>query len=328
MKHSPVINRALVTITVLVLVVGFASVLRAYTAPTSTPPNGNVAAPINVGPVTQLKQGTLGALTGVFTSLWAIDYSSGTGKGLVVGPNGAFILDGTTPVAGRVLTQGPDGRALWGTGGTGSFPAGTNNQTIRYDGTTPVATGSVEVGSGGEVWMATLADNTLPNGYAPRTVCAETNGRLVICPGQGIQQGGQPNGNGNLQTVQSWQDFSIYITNQLGVGILAYAQLFSAGGQLEGASCADTLAHFNFGPLDNDPQNVRARLTQSASWNTGKCAAICNGWQCPGPVDNTMLGPYGPEFLIDYGQSLPANGPGKTYWIDPYFANGLFQVFR
>ena len=60
-------------IIVLVLVVGVSYASAAWTNPPSTPPNGNVDAPINVGSLLQVKSGSLGlgglALAGDFKFL-------------------------------------------------------------------------------------------------------------------------------------------------------------------------------------------------------------------------------------------------------------------
>jgi hypothetical protein len=289
MKHSLAINRTLAIIATFAIVVGFATVISAYQQPQQNPPAGNVLAPINVGSTTQLKQGPLstaiGAPTGLFTNLFAIDYSSGTGKGIAVSANGAYILDGTSPVAGRVLTQGSDGRALWATGGTGSFPAGTNNQTIRYDGTTPVATGSVEVGSGGEVWMATLQH--MPNiGPAREPVCALSDGQLVLCEPDVVQQGG----GGQLQPLYTWQ----HVPNPLD-------GMFNIGTP---HTCQQYLQASGFLPLNNDSQNVRARLSQGAPMQTGKCTAVGQNFD---------------EVLVDYNQVVTTTA---------VFDSGNMEVYR
>ena len=82
-----------------------------WTAPTATPPGGNVAAPINVGNFTQEKA----------AGLWLHG-------GLAV--DGNLIVATGTPVAGKVLTAvDGTGLATWGTGSGGSS---AGNIAIRY----------------------------------------------------------------------------------------------------------------------------------------------------------------------------------------------------
>ena len=89
------------------------SVLAAgsWTPPTATPPNDNVAAPINVGSITQEKA----------AGLWLHG-------GLAV--DGNLIIATGTPSAGKVLTAVDNtGTVMWGNGG-GSSGIGTVNIRI------------------------------------------------------------------------------------------------------------------------------------------------------------------------------------------------------
>ncbi len=77
-----------------VFVLGIASVTYGWTGPTASAPNGNVAAPINVGSTQQIKDGVLGvgglvvfgnsvlAADGGVTYLNFVTASGGTGYGL------------------------------------------------------------------------------------------------------------------------------------------------------------------------------------------------------------------------------------------------------
>ena len=73
--------------------------VRAWTEPTENPPNGNVGAPINTGPISQIKNGVLGVL-GLSTSY--------------------INVPGVVPAAGNVLTaQNASGQVAWAAGGGG-----------------------------------------------------------------------------------------------------------------------------------------------------------------------------------------------------------------
>ena len=74
--------------------------IYAWTEPTTVPPSGNVSAPINTGPIAQIKNGVLGVL-GLSTSY--------------------INVPGTVPAAGNVLTaQNASGQVAWAAGGGGS----------------------------------------------------------------------------------------------------------------------------------------------------------------------------------------------------------------
>ena len=74
-------------------------VVKAWTEPTGEPPGGNVGAPINTGPLAQIKSGVLGVLG---LSTYSIN------------------IPGTIPAAGNVLTaQNASGQVAWAAAATG-----------------------------------------------------------------------------------------------------------------------------------------------------------------------------------------------------------------
>lgn len=88
----------------LLVFLGFASVAHAqWTSPTATPPNGNVAAPVNIGSTTQNKAGALGV-----NSLGVFGPATVFGKLTAgcVGLGCAFSNGGPTPVLFEVSGQG------------------------------------------------------------------------------------------------------------------------------------------------------------------------------------------------------------------------------
>lgn len=137
MKYSSTINRTLVIIATLAVLAGSASVIRAYTPPTSTPPSGGVPAPVNVGTVGQIKLGGFGAsfLTSSNGAWISGGANTDSANLIVLGNtlninNGSIgsalrINDGTGATqAGKVLTLQGDGTAKWDivSGGNGVTP--------------------------------------------------------------------------------------------------------------------------------------------------------------------------------------------------------------
>lgn len=70
-----------------------------WTAPTATPPNGNVDAPINVGASSQTKLGELRIMNSFYSQGAVID--------------GTIAILGGNPAAGKVLVSDADGLASW-----------------------------------------------------------------------------------------------------------------------------------------------------------------------------------------------------------------------
>jgi uncharacterized protein YaiE (UPF0345 family) len=131
-----------IIILTLVLIGGAAS-LKAWTGPTATPPNGNVAAPINVSNSLQTKLGSLilNAATPIQNTVGLAVFGTSTFNGEVV------IADGTQG-AGKVLTSDANGNTNWQTpassNGLDTTPAsyfydlsiasGNNASIIKYIG--------------------------------------------------------------------------------------------------------------------------------------------------------------------------------------------------
>lgn len=86
MTKTELLSTVKIVVLSLVLVLGI-SYVSAWTAPTGTPPDNNVAAPINTSLVTQVKAGALG-VSGYFTA-----YSG-------MSANGKLINNVATPIAG------------------------------------------------------------------------------------------------------------------------------------------------------------------------------------------------------------------------------------
>ena len=106
---------------IVAIAVPFISLFAAWTGPTASPPNGNAEAPINVGPLDQIKSGgwlSLGNLISRSTTLLARD--SGT-VGIGLSGEGTEVptesLDARGFVKGRTgLCIGDDCRASWPAG--------------------------------------------------------------------------------------------------------------------------------------------------------------------------------------------------------------------
>ena len=137
----------------------------AWTGPTATPPNGNVAAPINVGSSIQTKLGGL-ILNGSTTS----QLSTGlTVFGQSIFDGSIQINDGTAG-AGKVL-QATDssGDAKWvatSTLGSGTGTAGAGAQWVLVSGVSGQS-GAVANGLYGIEWTGS------PTGHDPDTICKD-----------------------------------------------------------------------------------------------------------------------------------------------------------
>jgi hypothetical protein len=75
--------------------------VQAWTAPTTNPPGGNVAAPLNVSSSAQTKQGRLGL--------------GGVAPTAMLDVNGAVRIRGGNPGAGKILVSDANGVASWST---------------------------------------------------------------------------------------------------------------------------------------------------------------------------------------------------------------------
>ncbi len=102
---SPVLSRAIALSGFFLGAFALAVAAGTWSAPTQTPPNGNVDAPINVGGTTQIKTGLL-----TLNNLAVVNMN---------------VASGTTNTAGSVLTNDGKGNASWAAGGgSGSIPSG------------------------------------------------------------------------------------------------------------------------------------------------------------------------------------------------------------
>lgn len=125
--------------------VGF-YVFAAWKEPASNPPDGNVGAPINVGSVTQVKDGGLGingAFTTVSTTVLAANAGTNVGIGVAV-PTSKLDVSGTVkatglqitggaPGAGKILTSDASGVATWqAAAGGGSVSTAQNIRTTNW----------------------------------------------------------------------------------------------------------------------------------------------------------------------------------------------------
>ena len=139
------LSRTLSTIALSALVIIGVSTLQAWTGPTQAAPNGNVSAPLNIGPTQQTKIAGLGlgslVVTGgsVFNNGILVANASST---LFANPtifaNGIKITSGS-PATGKILTSSDNlGNTTWAaapTGGT-TLPTCTNGQVLKNNGST------------------------------------------------------------------------------------------------------------------------------------------------------------------------------------------------
>jgi hypothetical protein len=171
------------------------SYVSAWTAPTATPPGGNVAAPINVSSSSQIKTGDL--------SVWSLIGNSVTTNSLRVASGAA---------AGRVLTSDASGNASWqvASGGTAysagngltltgsTFSTNTTQTQARVSGTCAVGSSIRTISSTGTVTCDTgsggIGDNL---GNHTATQALNMANQAIL------------GGTGNLVSVGAGNDFRV-----------------------------------------------------------------------------------------------------------------------
>ncbi len=132
---TKIISSIKVVVLALMLTLGL-SFVYAWTGPTATPPNGNVAAPLNVGSVRQAKLGSLQVNTAVPGDTNGLDVFGITRLfgnvevGTALAPSTVKIVDGNQG-AGKVLTSDANGVAQWRDVGT-SIPTDASLTTNGY----------------------------------------------------------------------------------------------------------------------------------------------------------------------------------------------------
>jgi hypothetical protein len=152
--------------------VGVAGAVGTWTLPSSTPPGGNVDAPINVSTASQTKNGALGLVgfanfgTSAFTGTAAFNSAIAVGPAAVPGAgssmlnvigksifNGTVQITGGAPGSGKVLTSDGAGNASWVTPTTGStgMTSVVHDATLTGAGTTasPLSVVPTSGGPGG-----------------------------------------------------------------------------------------------------------------------------------------------------------------------------------
>ncbi len=116
---SNFIRTSKITILALALTLGTNMLFAAWQAPTQTPPNGNVPAPLNQGGVDQTKAGGLAvnAFAAAANSFFAGNVTIGT----PTAPAHFKLVDGNQ-AQGKVLTSDVNGNASWQTNANVSAP--------------------------------------------------------------------------------------------------------------------------------------------------------------------------------------------------------------
>ncbi len=173
------------TVIAAILSLAVAYTILSWTEPSSSPPNENVAAPINVGSTTQTKSGGLN-----ISGNLGVGTSSPTSKLEVAGQ---IKITGGNPAADRVLTSDANGLATWkDVPGNAALPSGNNGAMIRHNGSEWIAATNL-YNNGTSIGINTNSPSTT----------LDVNGTVKI-------QGGSPengkiltstNSNGNAQ----WQ---------------------------------------------------------------------------------------------------------------------------
>lgn len=162
-----------VVILALVLITGVNYVFAVdWTPPTSTPPAGNTAAPLNVTVNGQVKDGGL-VLNASRTATYGLQVMNTASQyGLVVTSNGRvgignlpdnasldifgnIRIRGGTPGLGKVLTSDEEGLGTWQTpatgGGGGGISGGTANQVPKFLNATTLTNSGITENSSGQV---------------------------------------------------------------------------------------------------------------------------------------------------------------------------------
>jgi len=191
------IARALELVTAGVVGAVFASFIAiAWTGPTSAPPNGNVAAPINVGTIDQVKDGGLAVNT---LAVFGNAILSGTSRylnfGTTTGSSGYGIRDN----AGTMEFKNSNGTwrgILPSTGVTSiTFADGTTQTTAASgDGAMQQTTVSCTTSKSGG---ATCTTASCPSGYV-RSGCSAYRG------GDAVTAGARPSGSAACQCANQY----------------------------------------------------------------------------------------------------------------------------
>ena len=159
------------------------SYIFAWTVPTSTPPDGDVSAPINVGSNTQTKSGNI-ILSQLFADGITVFGASTFNGNLTIGSTSAVatvkIVDGNQ-APGKVLTSDINGKASWqtpsttasGTVGGGCFAIyalATSTPYVPWGNAQSCATAAFTDGTGNTNHYITSM--TCPSGYHSQVISA------------------------------------------------------------------------------------------------------------------------------------------------------------
>jgi len=169
MKPIKKSNKYLTTAKIIVLSVILSagiSIVYGWTGPTAAPTGGNVAAPFNVGPDSQRKEGPAWFGSGMFSEVGA--YVNG-----VLEVAGGFKLTGTSPAAGKVLKSDGLGNAAWATPNLNCVQRVVNRNVGFGYATADCLAGETLTGGGGMCTMGLIS--SMPSGPNSFTVtCGST----------------------------------------------------------------------------------------------------------------------------------------------------------